>query len=232
MFDLQERLSFAFSLRELLVVAGLALVFVPIHARAQYKYEQSLMHMLPSYCRYTQDFINRFPGSDRVVEQDRWKRSMGPTFIHLHHYCYGLMDVNRAELLAADTRDRLFNLSNSLLEFDYVIDKSPLDFPLLPEILTKKSESLIKLSRPGEAMIELQRAIKVKPAYEPAYAVASDYYKSTQQIAKAREWLEKGISAAPNSKTLRQRLAELNRQSDKGKATPELARKPLEASPD
>jgi tetratricopeptide (TPR) repeat protein len=212
-----------------LAPAGLALALLaPMRADAQYKYEQSLMHMLPLYCRYTQDFINRFPGTDRTVEQERWKSSMGPTFIHMHHYCYGLMNINRATYLSTDTRDKLFNLSNSVLEFDYVIERAPLDFPMLPEILTKKGETLIKLSRPGEAMIELQRAIKIKPTYEPAYATASDYYKETRQFAKAREWLEKGISAAPGAKTLKRRLAEVNNLS-KRDAGQGLAKTPADA---
>jgi tetratricopeptide (TPR) repeat protein len=218
------------SLERLLVPVGLALaVLMPIPAEAQYKYEQSLMHMLPLYCRYTQDFINRFAGVDRTAEQERWKKLMGPTFIHMHHYCYGLMNVNRAAFLATDTRDRQFNLDNSLLEFEYVIERANLDFPLLPEILTKKGESLLKLSRPGEAMIEFERAVKIKPNYESAYVAASDYYKEARQFAKAREWLEKGISAAPNGVTLKRRLSELN-SSSKREASQGLAKKPAEAS--
>lgn len=226
----QRRLSVIVSLGRLLVPLGLTLaVLAPTPAKAQYKYEQSLMHMLPPYCRYTQDFINRFTGTDRTTEQDRWKKLLGPTFIHMHHYCYGLMDVNRAAFLSTDTRDRLFNLSNSVLEFDYVIERSNLDFPLLPEILTKKGESLLKLSRPGEAMIEFERAVKIKPNYEPAYISASDYYKETRQFAKAREWLEKGISAAPNGATLKRRLTDLNGQS-KGEVSRGLAKKSADAS--
>jgi tetratricopeptide (TPR) repeat protein len=204
--------------REFVVATGFALALAPIHAEAQYKYEQSLMHMLPSYCRYTQDFINRFAGSDRNVEQERWKASLGPTFIHMHHYCYGLMAINRAAFLAQDITESRFNLNNSVMEFDYVIERAPLDFAMLPEILTKKGESLLKLNRDGEAMFQFERAIKIKPDYEPAYAALSDYYKGIGQLPKAREWLEKGLSAAPRSKTLKQRLTE-------------LSRKPVEAPP-
>jgi tetratricopeptide (TPR) repeat protein len=214
------------SSREFLIATGFALALAPIHAEAQYKYEQSLMHMLPSYCRYTQDFINRFPGGDRAAEQERWKASLGQTFIHMHHYCYGLMDVNRAALLSNDERESRFNLSNSVLEFEYVIERAPLDFPMLPEILTKKGESLLKLNRDGEAMLQFERAVKIKPDYEPAYAAASDFYKDSRQLAKAREWLQKGLSAAPNSKTLRRRLAELDGPNEKRKTAPELSGKP------
>jgi tetratricopeptide (TPR) repeat protein len=217
------------SSREFIVATGFALALAPIHAEAQYKYEQSLMHMLPLYCRYTQDFINRFSGTDRNTEQERWKASLGPTFIHMHHYCYGLMAVNRAAFLAQDAIESRFNLNNSVSEFDYVIERAPLDFPMLPEILTKKGESLLKLNRDGEAMLQFERAIKIKPGYEPAYAAASDYYRDTRQLAKAREWLQKGLSAAPNAKTLKKRLAELRGPSEKEKTATE--REAVEAPP-
>ena len=229
MFSFQKRHSVTISSRELLIATGFALALAPIHAEAQYKYEQSLMHMLPMYCRYTQDFINRFSGTDRNTEQDRWKASLGPTFIHMHHYCYGLMDVNRAAFLAQDAIESRFNLTNSVAEFDYVIERAPLDFPMLPEILTKKGESLLKLNRDGEAMLQFERAVKIKPGYEPAYAAASDYYKDIREPAKAREWLRKGLSAAPNSKALKRRLAELDGPNEKRTTAPDPSRKPAEA---
>jgi len=77
-----------------------------------------------------------------------------------------------------------------------VIERAPLDFRLLPEILTKKGDTLIRLDRAGEGMLEIQRAIKIKPDTGRPKLPMSDYYRETRQFAKAREWLDKGLSAA------------------------------------
>ena len=173
--------------------------------------------MLPVYCKYTQAFRERVPGGNNRAEIERWTTSMGPTFNHMHHYCWALMSSNRAAFLSNTREDRTFNLNNSINEFDYVIQRAPPDFPLLPEILTKKGESLIRLDRVGEGMLEFQRALKIKADYTPPYAAMSDFYKETGQLAKAREWLEKGLLAAPDSKALMRRLAQLDAAKSKRK---------------
>jgi len=167
------------------------------------------MQSLPAYCKYTQLFRDHIPGGNSPAEIERWTTIMGPTFIHMHHYCYGLMASNRAAFLSPTREDRMHNLGVSINEFDYVIERAPQDFGLLPEILARKGENLIQLDRVGKGMAELQRAIDMKADYWPAYAAISDYYKEVGQLAKAREWLEKGLSVAPDSHALRRRLAGL-----------------------
>ena len=111
----------------------------------------------------------------------------------------------------------MHNLGVSVIEFDYVIQRAPPDFGLLPEIFTKKGESLIQMDRVGQGMAELRRAIGMKANHWPAYAVISDYYKNAGQLAKAREWLEKGLSAAPDTRPLTRRLAALDAEQGKSK---------------
>jgi tetratricopeptide (TPR) repeat protein len=193
---------------------------IPGYPESVEGYDSREIYLLPRYCVYTLTFRRKLPRADTASEVERLTKELGPTFGHLHHYCWGLMKTNRANLLARTEQDRLYYLRDSLGEFDYVIDRSPLDFRLLPEILTKKGDTLIRLDRAGEGMLEFQRAIKIKPDYWQAYAAMSDHYKETGQIAKAREWLEKGLSAAPNAKTLKERLAELDAAQSKRKKDP------------
>ena len=183
-------------------------------------YDPREVHLLPRYCVYTLTFRRAIPRGNDPAEVERLTNEMGPAFGHLHHYCWGLMKTNRANLLARTERDRLYYLTDSISEFDYVIERAPLDFRLLPEILTKKGDTLVRLDRAGEGMLEFQRAIKLKPDYWQAYAAMSDYYKETRQFAKAREWLDKGLSAAPNAKILKERLTELDAGQSKRKKDP------------
>ncbi len=215
---LQRCISKTSPFRRLFASAGFALALLAsLPVAAQRTYESRELYMLPVYCRYTQDFNIKVPGGNDPAEKQRWATLMGPTFIHMHHYCWGLMASNRAAFFSDTRQDRLHNLGVSITEFDYVIQRSPQDFSMLPEILTKKGESLIGLDRAGEGMLEFQHAIKLKAGYGPAYAAMSDYYKETGQLARAREWLEKGLAAAPDAKVLKQRLAELDAPRGKRK---------------
>lgn len=172
--------------------------------------------MLPEYCMYTQLFRNHVPGGNDPAEISRWHLRMGDVFIHMHHYCYGLMHLNRATILARDAETRRFNLNNAILEFDYVLERAPKNFALLPEILTKKGEVMLRQGRAPLAMTQFERAIELKPDYWPPYAQMSDYYAHNGDTERARSILKQGLAQSPEAKALQRRLRELD-DADKGK---------------
>ena len=164
--------------------------------------------MLPGYCKYTQTYRGKIPGGNNPAEIERWTEVMGDIFNAMHHYCNGLMRTNRALLLAREPQVKRFNLSASINEFDYVIDRAPQDFSLLPEILTKKGENLLRLGN-KRGIESLQRAIELNKTYWPPYAALADYYKQAGLPGDARQVLERGLAAAPGSKALTRRLNDL-----------------------
>ena len=178
-------------------------------------YDPREVAMLPRYCIHTQLFRDRVPGGRNQAEIKRLYQVMGSTFHAMHHYCWGLMKTNRANLLARSKQVRDFYLRDSVGEFDYVLDRAPQDFPLRPEIMTKKGENLLRLGKPETAAAVLEEVLQLKPDYWPPYAAMSDHFKVAGDTAKAKEWLKKGLNAAPEAKPLKNRLAEL----DKGNAT-------------
>lgn len=183
-------------------------------------YDAREVAMLPRYCIYTQSFRGSVPGGGNQAEIKRWNSVMGPTFEAMHHYCWGLMKNNRANVLARTQQARLFYLGDAIGEFDYVIQRAPPDFVMLPEILTKKGENLLRLGKTAKAIPELLRAIELKPEYWPPYEVLSEHYRVAGDIAKAREMLEQGLSFSPDSKTLKRRLADLGMPANKPKSSP------------
>jgi len=160
------------------------------------------IRMLPAYCQA------RMAGNTREA-QEHWTRVMGPTYEHIHHYCRGLVHTNRSLVHFTNRADRMRALSYSIGEFDYVIRNAPPTFVLLPEILTKRGENLVRLGRASEGTPNLLRAIELKSDYWPPYAAMSDYHKSRGEQAQARQWLDKALAIAPNAKPLQARLAEL-----------------------
>ena len=186
-------------------------------------YDSREVAMLPRYCIHTQLFREHVPGGGNAAEIGRWRAMMGETFDSLHHYCWGLMKINRGTILARSQQDRLHYLTDSIREFDYVIERAPPDFVLLPEILTRRGETLVKLGRATQGIADLQQAIEAKPDYWPPYAALSDHYKSVGETAKARELLEKAMSFAPESTGLKRRLAELGGGIAKARPAPKPA---------
>lgn len=173
-------------------------------------YDSREVGLLPAYCKHTQLFRARVPGGNDKTQIDGWHARLGPTFDALHHYCWGIMKTNRASYLALDETARRFYWAAANGEFDYVIERSPSDFVLLPEILTAKARNLVLLDKGVEAITHFERAIAAKADYWPPYAGLADYYRKANQADKAREVLEAGIQHNPNAKELQRRLGELN----------------------
>jgi hypothetical protein len=171
--------------------------------------------LLPRYCLYTQTFRERVPGANDAAAIESWYSHMGPVFHHMHHYCIGLMKTNRALLLSREAHTRRYYLADAVTEYDYVIDRSPPDFVLLPEIRTNKGRNLVLLEKGPLAVMEFGRAIESKNDYWPPYAYLSDYYKQLGDAKKARELLEQGLSHVPDAKGLQRRLAELGPNTER-----------------
>jgi hypothetical protein len=172
-------------------------------------YDPREVALLPRYCIYTQLFREHVPGGSDQAEIRRWQAAMGDIFQAMHHYCWGLMHLHRAKVLARDAQVRSFNYASAINEFDYVLKQAKPGFVLLPEILVRRGEALLGLGRHAQALAEFERAIELKPDYWPAYAQISDHYKSVGELAKARQALEDGLQHAPDAKGLRRRLQEL-----------------------
>lgn len=173
-------------------------------------YDPREVRLLPPFCPYSQDFRANVPGGNSPSDIEKWRSVLGPTYEHIHHYCWGLMKMNRAVLLLrGNPQFRLSYLGESNREFDYVLGRAAPDFILLPEILTKKAENLVRMGQGPAAIVEFSRAIEKKPDYWPPYAYLSDYYKEVGEKAKAREILEQGLAQVPQADALKRRLAEL-----------------------
>lgn len=184
----------------------------------EYGFDPREVALLPNYCKYTKVFRTSVPGGNNKAEIERWYATMGRTFDAMHHYCWSLMKMNRALLLARDKQTREYYLRSSIDDINYVLHFAPQNFVLMPELLTKKGENLIRLGRPVEGVTQLERAIQLKQDYWPPYADLSDYYGKTGDVAKARELLEKALTFAPQEKALTRRLADLEDTKAKKKS--------------
>ena len=222
---------FGLPMRTTGLVAGMLLTLLaPLPSIAQSEAEEMFtpryLALLPWYCRYAASYRERMPGGNDPVQTERWKSIVGDIHNHMHHYCSGLSWRDRATLFARTEAERMKSLQASVGEFTYVIDRSRPDNPLLPEFFTMRGKSLIALNRPSLAIADLVRAIEIKPDYWPPYVELGDYYKNSGDFTKAREWFKQGLSAVPDSKTLKTRLAKLEEAKGEEKAAAAATEKP------
>jgi tetratricopeptide (TPR) repeat protein len=176
------------------------------------------MARLPPYCQYTQNFRNSVPEPTRSQQVEHWANLLGPSFDGLHHYCWGLLATFRSTDSRFSAEARRALLARSVDEFDYVLRNPREGLVVLPEIRTKKGQSLAQLKRAAEAIGEFQLAIQLKPDYWPPYAYLSDLYRDMGDRARAREVLEDGLKNVPDAQALLSRRSALQAGQSGAKA--------------
>ena len=71
---------------------------------------------LPQYC---QDRLNQ------KKNEGRWKSEFGPEiYLHIHHYCYGLIYYQRANT-EFDSKKRRLAAKSGIADFNYVLQRWP-----------------------------------------------------------------------------------------------------------
>jgi hypothetical protein len=118
---------------------GLALLMNPVQAQQKWPHmpTPNEIALMPDYCQAKM-------GSDAAVYQ-QWNQRMGPDkFMHLHHYCHGLKQMNRAKL-TFETQQRRYMLQTAIGEFDYVLRAWPDGFALKIEAKTRRTDAETKL---------------------------------------------------------------------------------------
>lgn len=184
---------------EKFVSTMLAMLLVVPSAMADWRPTQSELTTLPPYCAARFD--------ERSAAFKNWKASMGPNFIHIHHYCAGLNFLNRVR--GSFSSGRQDTLGAVVREFDYVLDHVSADFYLRPEILMNRGIALTMLKRNGEAVGNLMQAIELDPRQTRAYMVLADLYLKQNNRSQALETVTEGLRHNPGTKSLQRRYTEL-----------------------
>lgn len=192
---------------EILIVAMTSVA--PIVAFAQnYVFESGLeggpitaseWKMLPEYCIDTQGFKY---GKGQSPNAAKWVALMGETFWHLHHYCLGIVQFNRAQRNSFEPVIRRGFLQSAIDNFQYVTQRMVENFVLAPEIFVYAGRAHLLLKEPKAADEAFARARALKPDYWPAYSWWSTYLANHGQVGTAKALVNAGLEHAPQSRTL------------------------------
>lgn len=98
------------------------------------------------------------------AQRAAWQQKMGPLLNDLHHYCYGLRDMHKADKPGISKRERDGHFVSAIEEFDYVLHAKKAQKPhwFLPEVHMKKAFALMKIGRYAESQAEFERARAVE----------------------------------------------------------------------
>jgi tetratricopeptide (TPR) repeat protein len=159
--------------------------------------------LLPKYCADAQTFKYGGEGSPTMSPNaPHWVELMGRGFWAIHHYCWALINLSRAQRPSMPPATRQATREYAIDDMKFVIANTSDDFVMLPEIYTKIGTVQLLLKRPTEAHAAFVRASALKPDYWPPYYHWAEYLRQAGQKAEARQVAEEGLSYSPNARTL------------------------------
>ena len=117
------------------IVIAMAFLVSPVRAQQKWPHMPTAneIALMPDYCQ-----AKMGPNAEL---REAWNKRMGPDkFMHLHHYCHGLKQMNRYKL-TFEAQQRRYILQTAIGEFDYVLRNWPDGFYLKAEAKTKKTQA-------------------------------------------------------------------------------------------
>lgn len=158
--------------------------------------------LLPPYCadantiRYGDATYRTSPNAGK------WVAMMGHGFWAIHHYCWALINLMRVEKPSVPISVQNWTREAALGDLTYVLQNTPDDFVLLPEIYTKIGDLKAALKQPRAAAEAYAAAWTRKRDYWPAYYHWAEYLRVNGHKQEARQVVEEGLSYAPDAKPL------------------------------
>lgn len=168
--------------------------------------------LLPHYCQGQEHVAAKYFKPDG----NKWRNYLGEKdYSHIHHYCWGLVNLNRAYKAGISSRERKHLFRYVIGDIMYSVDRASPEFALLPEMYTKIGEAYLGLQDDKNAEIAFRKAWEINPAYWPPYVWWSQRLLKQGKVREALAVAEEGKKNVPDSKSLNQLIKDIRA----GKAT-------------
>jgi tetratricopeptide (TPR) repeat protein len=201
------------------------------------------MMRLPPFCSAR---LNAAQGSP---EWNAWRERVGENFVDIHHYCFGLVAIDRY-WGARTQQDRSFYLQRAMNNFDYIVKAAKPDFALRADVYSDRGALFKLMGKPGEATKDFDKAISINPRLVKPYLQLADLHVAGKSPKRALETITEGLRHVPASTALQRRYLELggkkpfpdpivakaveppSAQPEAAASKPEAAAEPAEAAAD
>jgi tetratricopeptide (TPR) repeat protein len=154
----------------------------------------------PEYCKARYVTTNIGEGSKlsqkypqtQVANQ---RRAIGePSFLHVHHYCAGIIWLSRAKVEAnAERRKSYLEYANT--EISYTFDRIPDSSPIYPTVAVNMARARLERGQPEDAIAAVQHAVETHPQDPRPYIGMAVIYRDMKKLDLARDALLKGDEA-------------------------------------
>lgn len=168
--------------------------------------------LLPPYCR-NQEHVARL--LYRPTAEGEWRRRLGRDYLHIHHYCWGLVHMLNAYKLGMTSGKGRFQFVEAIDDFQFSINATLINGPstpgarLLPEMYTKLGEAQLALQDYRNAEAAFRSARELNPAYAAPYVWWAQHLLKHGKADEALAVAEEGMKHAPESKSLAKLIDEI-----------------------
>lgn len=202
MFVFLQRWVSVQKLTHRLAIAFLLIVTAGVVSAKPNNITEEEMKLIPRYCPDTQGFKYGDAYSNTSPNAGKWVGMMGKGFWALHHYCWALINLQRASRHNLTAQARQGILESVVDDAMYVVRNTPPDFILLPEILTRIGDAELRLAHPDRADKAFAHARELKPDYWPAYSHWAEFLMTAGRRPEALKIVGSGLGHSPEAKVL------------------------------
>lgn len=193
------RKSMQFLVPAFLLLLGLRPAFAQQYPYAPTEQEYAT---LPPYCKEKLQNKN-------LAEINRWSDSFGVnTWLHMHHYCIGLNDINRYYRASNEQQKKGF-LSSAIGEFGYMVGHLPPGSVLLADAYQNRGRVFLLQGQEASGVKDLHKALELNPKIARTYLILADQFERGAGKDKALQIVTEGLRHVPASKGLQRRYQEL-----------------------
>lgn len=172
------------------------LTLVSMHAHAARNITATEIATLPPYC-------DAKIGSQNPSAVSHWDKTLGHgNWIHIHHYCDGLIELNRYFKLVS-AADRKATLGRAVSQFDYTLNATSPDFSLRADAHFNRGRAQLLLGKDGQALNDFSKALELNHDMPPASIELAKLYKKQGKQTQALATLKSGLLLSPAHKGLR-----------------------------
>lgn len=151
----------------------------------QFIEEKIKRNELPKVCAYMG--VGR---KEHTSQGKRYREKFGPDWIHMHHYCWALADLQQGKP------------GQAIDNLNYVLRNSKRTFKLRPMVLKQKADILMMNQEYTSAVSVYTELIEIRPDSDLGYVGLANIFLLLGDKPRARKIAQQGLTLIPNSKQL------------------------------
>lgn len=165
----------------------------------------------------------------RTPAYDQWRKSLGVDYEHTHHYCMGMIYLNRYPSLRTDKAKRS-TLNDAMGNLSYMISHASPGYSLMPDVYFSRAQAFAYRDEIAGALNDLLKAIELNPKMTRAYVLAADLLIKSKQSEKALKLVTTGLRENPDHRALQRVYDQLGGSKPYPERVTEMPNKDVSAS--